>query len=217
MLFAETVGGDGRPPSSARARRLSAGDPATLRESLNARRLSATSEAGVSIAVAREAIARSSAQWPSPPRPHMPTSLVPQASVPEDEPLYAESSDRLGSACSVGSGMNFASAFSDVPPPDVTEGSALTDTTNSPRSGPPPQGLDEPHMSERAAGSAADENAPHRDVGGALAQRPHVGAQDRRRVGMGQADVELSKSAKEEMSVLQHVRPRRLLFRMRST
>lgn len=193
-----------------------------LRDSLKARRLSATAEAAQGIAVAREAIARSTAQWPSPQRPHMPTSLVPQTSVPEDEPLVAESSGRPWSARSAGSGTNFAAAFSDISPANEAsdrsvEASALMDSTNSPRARQRGHEAGEAHAIEGDPGSCADENAPHRDVGGMLVQRSLVDAQGRRRVGMGQADVELSKAAKEEMSVLQHVRLHCLSVCMRFT
>lgn len=220
MCCADTA--EGRPPSAGRGRRVSAGDPGTLRDSLKARRLSATAEAAQGIAVAREAIARSTAQWPSPQRPHMPTSLVPQTSVPEDGPLFEESSGRPCSARSAGSGVNFATAFSDSPAPVASgdgsvDGSALMDSTNSPRARQRGHEADEAHAIEGDHGFCADENAPHRDVGGMLVQRSHVGAQGRRRVGMGQADVELSKAAKEEMSVLQHVRLHCLSVCMRFT
>lgn len=210
LVVVDNAGVDGRPKSAGRGRRLSAGEPGTLRATLKARRVSATSEAAQGIAVAREAIARSTAQWPSPPRPHMPTSLVPQPGVREAGPMFTDGSSRPWSAGSGSSSINFASAFIDAAPAgDVVEApdvSALLDTTNSPRA----------HQNRQGGGAAStvqihgdvDENLPQGDHHSMSRQRVIRHGGWGRHMGMGQADVELSKAVKEEMSVLQHVRTR---------
>eukprot|EP00892_Ulva_mutabilis_P012217 jgi/Ulvmu1/9368/UM050_0120.1 len=202
---ADNSGWDGRSVSGGRGRRLSAGDPSSWRESVKARRLSATSEAGQGIAVANEAMARSTAQWPSPPRPHMPTSLVPQTSVPEDEPLCVESSGRLESAQSVGSGIDFATAFAEVGAAGTSgraDDPALADATNSPRGARNERSRD--WRAQGPASSGADENAPEGGQQQCETEQLAPGGHSTQRVGMGQADIEFSKAAREEMSVLQH-------------